>query len=218
MKIKEITLKEDYKITKIDPANGAEITDPANPDFKITMPIAQLQPDQTDPNKYTMSAAGMPSQVTNQPAQAPEQLAPSQTGELATGQPAPTAQQPATGQQPAPNAQQPATGQQPAPNAQQPATGQQPAPNTQPPEKPKQPQVGSEVKLAEKSNAFNNDDLIKSKKNKPIGGDPTDDFIDDVVDHDFEKHAGKSSRKIVKPEPVRESEELIAMLTIAGLR
>ena len=203
MKIKEITLKEDYKVTKIDPANGAELTDPANPDLKITMPIAQLQPDQTDPNKYTMNAAGLPAQLTGQPAQAPEQLAPSQTGELATGQPA---QQPATGQQPA----QPATGQQPA----QPATGQQP----QPPEKPKQPQVGSEVKLAEKSNAFNNNDLIKSGKNKSIGSDPTYDFIDDVVDHDFEKHAGKSIRKVVKPEPVRESEELIAMLTIAGLR
>jgi hypothetical protein len=203
MKIKEITLKEDYKVTKIDPANGAELTDPANPDLKITMPIAQLQPDQTDPNKYTMNAAGLPAQLTGQPAQAPEQLAPSQTGELATGQPA---QQPATGQQPA----QPATGQQPA----QPATGQQP----QPPEKPKQPQVGSEVKLAEKSNAFDNNDLIKSGKNKSISGDPTNDFIDDVVDHDFEKHAGKSIRKVVKPEPVRESEELIAMLTIAGLR
>ena len=213
MKIKEITLKEDYKVTKIDPANGAELTDPANPDLKITMPIAQLQPDQTDPNKYTMNAAGLPAQLTGQPAQAPEQLAPSQTGDLATGQPA---QQPATGQQPA---QQPATGQQPA----QPATGQQPAqPATgqqpQPPEKPKQPQVGSEVKLAEKSNAFDNNDLIKSGKNKSISGDPTNDFIDDVVDHDFEKHAGKSIRKVVKPEPVRESEELIAMLTIAGLR
>jgi hypothetical protein len=62
---------------------------------------------------------------------------------------------------------------------------------------------------------------MKSKHNDPIGGpnggDKTDDFIDDVTDHDFEKHAGKSIRK-EKHTQVHESEELIAMLTIAGLR
>jgi len=42
----------------------------------------------------------------------------------------------------------------------------------------------------------------------PIGGDPTDDFIDDVVDHDFERSA--------RGEP--HARELDAMLRIAGLR
>ena len=216
MKIKEITLKENYKIASIDPTKGAELVDPNNPDLKITMPLNQLQPDQTDPSKYTIAAA-----VPGQPAQSPEGVAP--TGQIAqqpatAEQPVPfaqnsTTQPPANGQQPT---QQPAYGQQPA-NGQQTAqsTTQQPTNGQQP---PKPPQVGAEIKLAEK---FNDRDLINSKHNDPIGGrnggDKTDDFIDDVTDHNFEKHAGKSNRK-EKHTRVHESEELIAMLTIAGLR
>ena len=62
------------------------------------------------------------------------------------------------------------------------------------------------------------DDLIGSGHNIDIGGDPTDDFIDQVVDKDFERAqrgreglAGRSKR-------LGENDELAKMLTIAGLR
>lgn len=90
------------------------------------------------------------------------------------------------------------------------------------------PQVGAEVELPDnfgstmQSETFDDDDLVDSGKNKdiggPNGGDKTDDGIDDVVDHSWEKTAGRSNRNVIQPEPVRESAELIAMLTIAGLR
>jgi hypothetical protein len=83
----------------------------------------------------------------------------------------------------------------------------------QQPQEPIGPKVGSDVEIAstdiQTAEAMGSKDLISKKGNKDIGGDPTDDFIDDVTDKEFERGArGK----------MRESAELEAMLTIAGLR
>ena len=65
------------------------------------------------------------------------------------------------------------------------------------------------------------DDTIESEKNQDIGGDPTDEFIDDVVDHSWERSSrsynmnGKvSGSRGILPE----NDELSKWLTIAGLR
>lgn len=59
MKIKEITLRETYTISKIDPAAGAELIDKSNPDgVKMIVPVDQLaamQADPQNPNKFTMN-------------------------------------------------------------------------------------------------------------------------------------------------------------------
>lgn len=82
------------------------------------------------------------------------------------------------------------------------------------PHDPIGPKVGSDVEIdttdIQTSEAMGEKDLISKKGNKDIGGDPTDDFIDDVVDKEFERGA--------RGKRVRESAELEAMLTIAGLR
>jgi len=194
MKIYEITDK--FKVMQSSPQgiklaaqNGTEIN---------------LPPEQA--NSITPNPQNPKSSVLN--LNTPQQVKPT------SGQPAPTGtDQPAdqsTLGQPAPTGQ-PTQGQ-PAPTAQQ----------------PQLPQVGSEVELADnvgsimQAETFDDDDLVDSDENNDIGGpngnDETDDFIDDVVDHEWEKTAGRSSRNVIQPEPVRESAELIAMLTIAGLR
>lgn len=138
---------------------------------------------------------------------------------------APAAQGQVPGQIPGMQGQAPAAqGQAPAAQEQgQAAQGQAPGTAGQ-----QLPQVGAEVELPDnfgstmQSETFDDDDLVDSGKNKdiggPNGGDKTDDVIDDVVDHSWEKTAGRSNRNVIQPEPVRESAELIAMLTIAGLR
>ena len=71
-------------------------------------------------------------------------------------------------------------------------------------DKPSGPAVGAEVELPTATEEYE-DDLIGSRRNKDVGGDPTDDFIDDVVDKDYEpgslsyqinrmKHLGSFSR------------------------
>jgi hypothetical protein len=63
------------------------------------------------------------------------------------------------------------------------------------------------------------DDLIASGKNFDISGDPTDDFIDDVVDKKWERSArGHNNNSGQGRSSYAESKELIAMLQIAGLR
>jgi hypothetical protein len=195
MKIKEITENADsYKVMQSSP-QGIELAAPDG--TKINLPpekagAVQLNPQ--DPNKAVLN---LNNPALGQP-----------------GQPAPVAGQQAVPGQPAPIA-----GQQPDQQAQQAAPGQQPATGL--------PPVGASVELADNNTStiqaaegVDDEDLIGSGKNHDISGDPTDDFIDDVVDHDWEKTAGvgRSKRVYAKPEPVRESAELIAMLTIAGLR
>ncbi len=54
------------------------------------------------------------------------------------------------------------------------------------------PQIGSEVEIPDEITATeerDEEDFISSKHNRDIGGDATDDFIDDVVDKDFERHS-----------------------------
>jgi hypothetical protein len=66
--------------------------------------------------------------------------------------------------------------------------------------KPIGPQVGSEIEIPDDLPAFESlvtdPDLISSKRNSDVGGDPADDYIDDIVDHDFEKHASRNSREL----------------------
>lgn len=132
----------------------------------------------------------------------------------------PTLGQPAPGQ---PQAQQGTdqSAEQPVPTGQTAPTGQI-APAGQQPQLPK---IGSEVELSDtigstmQTEKFDDSDLVKNG-NKQIGGpsngDKTDDLISDITDSKWEKHAKRSNRNVIQP--VRESEELIAMLTIAGLR
>lgn len=85
------------------------------------------------------------------------------------------------------------------------------------PQEPVGPKVGSDVEIdttdIQTTETMGDEDLIVSpkgkKQNKTVGGDPTDRFIDQVTDKEFERNArGK----------LRESDELNAMLTIAGLK
>lgn len=193
MKINEITDK--FKVMQSSPQgiklaaqNGTEINLPPEQANSIT-------PNPQNPKSSVLNL-NTPQQVqatadTNQSAEQPTQGQPTQ------GQPAPIGQ-PTQGQ--------------PAPIGQQ----------------PQLPKVGSEVELADnvgsimQAETFDEDDLVDSGKNKDIGGpngnDKTDDFIDDVIDKKWEKTAGRSNRNVIQPDPIKESAELIAMLTIAGLR
>ena len=206
MKIFEITDK--FKVLQSSP-QGIKLA--SQNGTEISLPNASgLAPDPQNPKAATLDLSKMV--TTNQPMgqSEPGATAPqAATGQqVATAQPGTPAQEPAAGTP----AQAPAAGT----PAQAPAAGQQ------------LPQVGSEVELADtigstmQTEKFNNKDLIDSGENADIGGpnagDKTDDFINDVVDHEWEKTAGRSSRNVIQPEPVRESAELIAMLTIAGLR
>lgn len=213
MKINEITGA--FKVMRSTPQE-VQLQSPTDKTTITTTPAAFSQ-NPTDPKSMVLNlgnAAQVPGQPTppnpNTAAPAPGQPnAAADPNAAAPGQP---------NAAPNPNAA-------PDPNAEAPTPGQ---PNAAPvPGQPPLPEVGSEVELPDdigstmQSETFNNSNLVKNG-NKPIGGrkgnDKTDDFIDDVTDHDFEKHAGRSKRNYVKPEPIRESEDLIAMLTIAGLR
>jgi hypothetical protein len=201
MKINEITDK--FKVMQSGPQgiklasqNGTEITLPPGQ-------ASALTPDPQNPkssvlNLNNMATGQMP---TTQPDAQPQTAAP---GQAPVGQ-APTA----PGQAPT------APGQAPT------ALGQQ----------PQLPKVGSEVELPDnigstmssnmQTEKFDDSDLVKNGNKTiggPKGGDKTDDLINDVEDHKWERTAGRSGRNVVQPNPVRESAELIAMLTIAGLR
>lgn len=201
MKIFEIT--DTFKVLQSNP-QGIKLA--AQNGTEISLPNASgLIPDPQNPKASTLDLSKIATgqQTMGQPA----------TGQVATSQPgqAAPAPQAATGQQPM---GQPATGQ----AGEELPFGQQ--------QQSQLPQVGSEVELAKnlgmQAETFDDEDLIDSGENEdiggPNGGDKTDDFIDDVVDHKWEKNAGRNDRNVVQPTPVRESAELIAMLTIAGLR
>jgi hypothetical protein len=89
---------------------------------------------------------------------------------------------------------------------------------TQNTQNPIGPKVGSDVEFAttdiQTTETLGDEDLMVSKdgktQNKPIGGDATDRFISQVSDREFERNARHGR--------ISESEDLIAMLTIAGLR
>jgi hypothetical protein len=205
MKIYEIMDK--FKVMQSSP-QGIEIASQNGTTIKLPPEQASaFTPDPQNPKSAVLNLSNASGSQPPAPAQ----------GQQATGQPAPAQGQQATGQ--------PAQGQ-PAPTPDQQATMGQPAPG-----QPQLPQVGAEIELADttmgspvQAETFNDSDLISpinrkhKHKNKPISGDPTGDFIDDVVDHKWEKNAGRSNRNVIQPEPIRESAELIAMLTIAGLR
>lgn len=211
MKIKEIT-ESNYKVTASSP-DKVEIAS-ADGATKISTPPNAIQQDPSKPNTGMLDLSNI---NLGQPGQT---QANTQTmGQPVNGQPEQSPQV-TTGQAPQP-------GQTP-PAGQQPVNGQPPQPGQpQPPQQPQLPKVGSEIELddnigstiqSETVDDVNDDDLLASGKNKDVGGDQTDDFIDDVVDHKWEKNAGKSQRNVVQPDPIKESAELIAMLTIAGLR
>ena len=63
-------------------------------------------------------------------------------------------------------------------------------------------------------------DLMGSGRNKSIGGDPTDNFIDQVRDKGFERAArsGGSREGFAGRAKMSENDELLKMLTIAGLK
>lgn len=214
MKINEIT-QQNYKVTQSSP-QGIEIASPDG--TKINLPPEKLGAIHQDPSNPNMATLDLTNANAGQPMQ--------QAGKETMGQ------QPANGQQPAQTppdgqvatGQPPIQGQQPAQPGQQPANGQAPQPGQ--PQQPQLPKVGSEIELDDNVGSTmqemlddkDDEDLMASRKNKDISGDPTDKFINDVVDKKFEKNAGRSQRNVVQPDPIRESEELIAMLTIAGLR
>lgn len=77
-------------------------------------------------------------------------------------------------------------------------------------QQPVGPTMGAEVELPigmQTTETQEENDLMKSGINHPIGGDPTDDLINDITKKD-RHHAHH----------VRESAELDAMLVIAGLK
>jgi hypothetical protein len=214
MKINEITGA--FKVMRSTPQE-VQLQSPTDKTTITTTPAAFSQ-NPTDPKSMVLNL-GNAAQAPGQPTPPnPNAAAPTPAPGQPTPPPNPNAAAPAQPTSSNPNAA-------PDPNAPAPAPGQ-PNAAVVPGQLPL-PEVGSEVELPDdigstmQSETFNNSDLVKNG-NKPIGGrkgkDETDDFIDDVTDHDFEKHAGRSKRNYVKPEPIRESEDLIAMLTIAGLR
>jgi hypothetical protein len=213
MKIKEIT-ESNYKVTQSDPEK-VEISS-ADGATKITTTPAAIQSNPNTPNISTLNL---------NPANQPQGQ---QQGNTTMGQPVANGQQPQVPPEGQPTNGQPQQGPIPVVNGQQPANGQAPQPGQPAPQQQMQlPKVGSEIELpddigstmqSETVDDVDDEDLMASGHNKDISGDPTDKFINDVVDKEFEKHAGKSQRNVVQPNPIRESEELIAMLTIAGLR
>lgn len=61
-------------------------------------------------------------------------------------------------------------------------------------------------------------DLMGSGHNHDIGGDPTDRFIDQVRDKEFERTARGGREGFAGRAKMSESDELMKMLTIAGLK
>jgi hypothetical protein len=58
---------------------------------------------------------------------------------------------------------------------------------------PQGPQQGAEVEMpATEDYELEQDMMQKGRHNRGIGGDPTDDYIDSVTDHDFEQANGRS--------------------------
>jgi len=88
--------------------------------------------------------------------------------------------------------------------------------NPQQAQQPMGPKQGATVEVP--ANETQNDDDNEDSDAKEIGGDPTDDFIDDVTDKEFEKvnRPGVGNRSPVAEERLKT--ELDKMLTIAGLR
>jgi len=162
MKIKEITLRENLKVTNNTP-QGITLTSPDGTTITLSPDkLAALQANPSDPNKFSIN---------------PEVLATTD-------------------------------------NSQQQAT-----------QNPIGPKVGSDVEFAttdiQTTETYDDEELtdnhpndfskdLVGKKNHSVGGDATDNFIAQVTDREFEKSARNGG--------IRESEELIAMLTIAGLR
>lgn len=78
------------------------------------------------------------------------------------------------------------------------------------------PQIGDVINLPNDSFASENikdeldKDLINPKINRKVGGDPGDDFINDIIDKKWERAA-------LKPRKLKESDALYKMLIIAGL-
>ena len=219
MKINEITDK--FKVVRSTPQE-VQLQSPANKTTITTTPSAFSQ-NLDNPSALTLNlgntAPGQPQSPTQPAGQPQTQQSPTQPlGQQPAGQPQ-------TQQSPTQPSGQPQTPQQA--QSSDPAHGQTTAPGTTSAEgQPIIPQVGAEVELPDdigstmQSETFDVKDLVKNG-NKPIGGrngsDSTDDFIDDVTD-DENHSSGRNKRTFVKPDPIRESEELIAMLTIAGLR
>jgi hypothetical protein len=77
MKIKEITLRENYKVTKSDPQTGMELTDISNPNgIKMIVPPEQfgsVQANPQDPNKFIMDPSAVASTPNEQPEPAQQQ-------------------------------------------------------------------------------------------------------------------------------------------------
>jgi len=218
MKINEITGA--FKVMRSTPQE-VQLQSPTDKTTITTTPAAFSQ-NPKDPTSMVLNLGNSQQVAPGQPATQPTaQGTPAQpaTQPTAQGIPAQPATQPTAQGIPAQPATQPTA--QASPGQQSDAQATQPTAQATP-----LPQVGSEVELPDdigstvQSETFDNSDLVKNG-NKPIGGrkggDKTADFIDDVTD-DEENTSGRNKRTFVKPEPIRESEELIAMLTIAGLR
>lgn len=85
--------------------------------------------------------------------------------------------------------------------------------------------LGGDIKTLETSEEeLENDDVISSGKNKKIGGDPTDEFINSIIDKKWERSArgsisskGQSSLSPI-PGKLAETDELYKWLTIAGIK
>lgn len=85
--------------------------------------------------------------------------------------------------------------------------------------------LGGDIKTLETNEEdLEADDVISSGKNKKIGGDPTDEFINDVIDKKWERSArGSISSKDQAsygpiPGKLAETDELYKWLTIAGIK
>lgn len=64
------------------------------------------------------------------------------------------------------------------------------------------------------------EDLIGSGEDGDVGGDPTDNYIDDIIDKKWERAARSGTSKVVSPVPSKlaETDELYKWLTIAGIK
>lgn len=88
---------------------------------------------------------------------------------------------------------------------------------------PAGPEIGREVEVNADQNpeqAFG-EVMDNVDDSGDVGGDPTDAYIDDITDHDFERAQGRTREPAVGQRPsaaVQEAKELDAMLRIAGLR
>lgn len=213
MKINEIT--NTFKVVRSTPQE-VQVQSPTTNTTITTTPAAFSQNPQ-DP-KSMMLNLGNTMQSPGTSGQAPAAQEQEQ-GQVPGQVPGMQGQAPAAQEQgQAPAAQGQATqgqgqGQAPAAQGQAPGTaGQQ------------LPQVGAEVELPDnfgstmQSETFNDNDLVDSKKNKDVSGDKSNDYINDITNDDETYKSGRSQRNFSQHAPVKESAELIAMLTIAGLR